>query len=166
MYGTYHDVLFEKCYNEAPPPPPLLFRVLCSTCGIPLQLYIYGTNPQKLSIEKGRVLDDGCGRSGLILGGGGAGDGEPPPPPLVYSIRSGDHRIGSFILHKAEFCAGDIVLGNFDFSGASTRCLQVREVFCVKLKVLVLGALLFYVARAHIDSSLDIPKLPINRFLA
>ncbi|CAN0532600.1 unnamed protein product, partial [Ectocarpus sp. 8 AP-2014] len=50
---------------------------------------------------------------------------------MVYSIRSGDHRIGSFILHKAEFCAGDIVLGNFDFSGASTRCLQVRGMgFC------------------------------------
>eukprot|EP00752_Nemacystus_decipiens_P018177 g16307.t1 len=26
---------------------------------------------------------------------------------------------------QAEFCAGDIVLGNFDFSEASTRCLQV-----------------------------------------
>lgn len=46
---------------------------------------------------------------------------------MVYSIRSGDHRIGSFILHKADFCAGDIILGNFDFSGASTRCLQVRN---------------------------------------
>lgn len=47
-------------------------------------------------------------------------------PPMVYSIRSGDSRIGSFVLHKAEFCAGDVVLGNFDFSEASTRCLQVR----------------------------------------
>ncbi|CAM9268617.1 unnamed protein product [Pylaiella littoralis] len=74
---------------------------------------------------QGRVLDDGYGKPGFLPGEGDTGDGEPPPPPLVYSIRSGDHRIGSFILHKAEFCAGDIVLGNFDFSGASTRCLQV-----------------------------------------
>ncbi|CAM9891675.1 unnamed protein product [Ectocarpus fasciculatus] len=78
---------------------------------------------------QGRMIDDGygsIGASALLLGeGGGDGAGDPPPPPMVYSIRSGEHRIGSFILHKAEFCAGDIVLGNFDFSGASTRCLQV-----------------------------------------
>lgn len=83
--------------------------------------------------NKGRLLDEDEGggtvaSSALVLGEeGGSGAVEPPPPPMVYSIRSGDNRIGSFILHKAEFCAGDIVLGNFDFSEASTRCLQVRE---------------------------------------
>lgn len=80
---------------------------------------------------KGRELDDGPGSiaaAALLLGEGGAGNEHlVPPPPMVYSIRSGENRIGSFILHKAEFCAGDIVLGNFDFSGASTRCLQVRK---------------------------------------
>lgn len=89
----------------------------------------------KTGQKQGRLLEqDGGGGGGgtaaasaLLLGEGGGGAGEPPPPPIVYSIRSGDHRIGSFILHKAEFCAGDIVLGNFDFSEASTRCLQVRE---------------------------------------
>ncbi|CAM9244924.1 unnamed protein product [Ectocarpus sp. 12 AP-2014] len=77
---------------------------------------------------QGRMIDDGygsIGASALLLGEGEGVAGDPPPPPMVYSIRSGEHRIGSFILHKAEFCAGDIVLGNFDFSGASTRCLQV-----------------------------------------
>ncbi|CAN0290019.1 unnamed protein product, partial [Hapterophycus canaliculatus] len=79
---------------------------------------------------QGRIIDEGYGgtaSSALLLGEeGGAGSGDrPQPPPMVYSIRSGEHRIGSFILHKADFCAGDIVLGNFDFSGASTRCLQV-----------------------------------------
>ncbi|CAM9687147.1 unnamed protein product, partial [Laminaria digitata] len=77
---------------------------------------------------QGRELDDGPGSFGaaaLLLGEGDAGNEHTPPPPMVYSIRSGDNRIGSFILHKADFCAGDVVLGNFDFSGASTRCLQV-----------------------------------------
>lgn len=82
--------------------------------------------------EKGRLVDEDQGggtvaSSVLLLGEeGGSGAVEPPPPPMVYSIRSGDNRIGNFILHKADFCAGDIVLGNFDFSEASTRCLQVR----------------------------------------
>lgn len=90
--------------------------------------------PPKHSTKKGRLIDDDGGGGGgtiassaLLLGEGGNGAGEPPPPPMVYAIRSGDHRIGNFILHKAEFCAGDIVLGNFDFSEASTRCLQVRS---------------------------------------
>ncbi|CAM9197351.1 unnamed protein product [Ascophyllum nodosum] len=83
---------------------------------------------------QGRMLDDGAGNitTSALLGGGAWDDGgegggipSPPPPPMVYAIRSGDHRIGSFVLHKPEFCAGDIVLGIFDFSSASTRCLQL-----------------------------------------
>lgn len=86
---------------------------------------------QTATTKKGRLLDEDEGggtvaSSVLLLGEGGSGAAEPPPPPMVYSIRNGDNRIGNFILHKAEFCAGDIVLGNFDFSEASTRCLQVR----------------------------------------
>ena len=82
------------------------------------------------------MLDDGAGNitTSALLGGGAWDDGgegggipSPPPPPMVYAIRSGDHRIGSFVLHKPEFCAGDIVLGIFDFSSASTRCLQARD---------------------------------------
>ncbi|CAM9853312.1 unnamed protein product, partial [Scytosiphon promiscuus] len=80
---------------------------------------------------QGRIIDDGYGgvasSSAPLLGeeDGNANGDRAQPPPMVFSIRSGEHRIGSFILHKADFCAGDIVLGNFDFSGASTRCLQV-----------------------------------------
>lgn len=82
--------------------------------------------------KKGRLLDEGAGgmAEALLVGGGDDAGGNGagiPPPPMVYSIRSGDNRIGSFILHKADFCAGDIILGNFDFSAASTRCLQVRN---------------------------------------
>lgn len=81
---------------------------------------------------QGRPTEDGWGgfaAAAAVLevnGGASAGDENlPPPPPMVYSIRSGENRIGNFILHKADFCAGEIVLGNFDFSEASTRCLQV-----------------------------------------
>lgn len=76
-----------------------------------------------------------------IADGGGPGRGawDGVPPPMVYSIRSGENRIGSFILHKADFCAGDVVLGNFDFSGASTRCLQVKIASTTFLRHIILS---------------------------
>lgn len=46
--------------------------------------------------------------------------------PAVYAIRNGDSRVGTFVLHKTAFRPGDVVLGNFDFTGATVRCLQVR----------------------------------------
>lgn len=81
------------------------------------------------------MLDDGIGSiaTSALLGEGPGESGDdndlpsPLPPPMVFSIRSGEYRIGSFVLHKAEFCAGDIVLGNFDFSSATIRCLQVHD---------------------------------------
>lgn len=81
------------------------------------------------------MLDDGTGSiatSALLGEGPGESGGDddfpsPLPSPMVFSIRSGEYRIGSFVLHKAEFCAGDIILGNFDFSSATIRCLQVDD---------------------------------------
>lgn len=81
------------------------------------------------------MLDDGTGSiaTSALLGEGPGESGDdddlpsPLPPPMVFSIRSGEYRIGSFVLHKAEFCAGDIILGNFDFSSATIRCLQARD---------------------------------------
>lgn len=88
-------------------------------------------------MKQGRAVEDNPGiiaadtdsALGEIVGENGA---RITPLPMVYSIRSGDNRIGSFILHKGAFCAGDVVLGNFDFSNASTKCLQVisKHVYC------------------------------------
>ncbi|CAN0026054.1 unnamed protein product, partial [Discosporangium mesarthrocarpum] len=47
---------------------------------------------------------------------------------MVFAIRTGESHVGRFILHKEAFCPGDIVLGNFDFAGATSRCHQVGGV--------------------------------------
>lgn len=48
----------------------------------------------------------------------------------VYNVSAGDDRaVGSLTLTRATYRPGDIVVGTFDFSKASTKCYQV----CIRL---------------------------------
>lgn len=138
--GLYHALSYSRClrsaFREANKLVSLgLFQQGSLPVGMRLTMVNAWLDCLARSGMQGKALDDDypggimlADPEGSCCGQVGAGNGwslGALSPPMVFSIRSGDSRIGSFILHKPEFCAGDVVLGNFDFSGASTRCLQV-----------------------------------------
>ncbi|CAM9468230.1 unnamed protein product [Chrysoparadoxa australica] len=44
------------------------------------------------------------------------------PAPLIYMIRSGEHKIATFVLYKTEFRAGEVILGSFDLNECDQIC--------------------------------------------